>query len=156
MKIHWAAKWISFSYDAHTVLLHGILLELQEGSVVPLLQLSCDDMDLSKHVDQMLDSQLPPEILNLLQSHSEVFASKVSYPPPRACTHITPLIPGATPFAIRPYTYALVLKSEIEQQVKEMLQAGLIQPSTSAFSSPLLLVKKKKIRPIIFVWIIEI
>jgi hypothetical protein len=53
--------------------------------------------------------------------------------PPRACTHTIPLIPGATPFAIRPYRYAPALKYEIEQQVQEMLQAGLIQPSTSAF-----------------------
>jgi hypothetical protein len=35
------------------------------------------------------------------------------------------------------------VKSKIERQVHEILQAGLIQSSTSAFSSPVLLVKKK-------------
>jgi hypothetical protein len=39
--------------------------------------------------------------------------------------------------------YAPVLKTEIEQQVQDMLKQGLIQPSTSPFSSPMLLVKKK-------------
>jgi tRNA A37 N6-isopentenylltransferase MiaA len=44
---------------------------------------------------------------------------------------------------IRPYRYVLGLKDEIERQVNEMLQAVLIQHSTSPFSSPILLVKKK-------------
>ncbi|KAE8676919.1 hypothetical protein F3Y22_tig00111569pilonHSYRG00069 [Hibiscus syriacus] len=39
--------------------------------------------------------------------------------------------------------YAYFQKSEIENQVQDMLSAGLIQPSTSPFSSPVLLVKKK-------------
>jgi hypothetical protein len=52
-------------------------------------------------------------------------------------------VPGAWPFDIRPYRYAPVLKSEIEKQVHDMLEAGLIQQSNSPFSLPVLLVKKK-------------
>jgi len=52
-------------------------------------------------------------------------------------------LPGAQPFYIIPYRYPPALKDEIERQVEEMLTQGLIQPSTSLFSSPVLLVKKK-------------
>jgi hypothetical protein len=52
-------------------------------------------------------------------------------------------ISGAYAVHSMPYRYALALKNEIERQVQEMLTAGIIQHSTSAFSSPVLLVKKK-------------
>lgn len=50
---------------------------------------------------------------------------------------------GAAPVQVRPYRYAPALKDEIEAQVKEMLQSGIIQKSSSPFSSSVILVKKK-------------
>jgi len=44
--------------------------------------------------------------------------------------------------AVRPYRYAQLLKDEIEVQRRAMLVQGIIRPSTSAFSSPVLLVRK--------------
>ena len=45
--------------------------------------------------------------------------------------------------AVRQYRYKPALKNEIELQVSEMLQSGLVRPSTSAYSSLVLLVRKK-------------
>jgi hypothetical protein len=71
------------------------------------------------------------------------FSTHVSFPPSRPNFHSIPLIPGFKHVQIRPYRYTPHLKDEIEKQVHEMLEAGLIQPSCSPFSTLVLLVKKK-------------
>ena len=86
---------------------------------------------------------LPPEVSQLLDEYQSVFAPPTGYPPARHFDHPIPLIPGATPVQVRPYRYPPSVKDEIERQVAEMLQSGIIQPSTSPFSSTVLLVKKK-------------
>lgn len=57
--------------------------------------------------------------------------------------HSIPLLPGASPVNLRPYHYNPAQKTEIEKQVSDMLQQGVIQCSASPFSSPVLLVQKK-------------
>jgi hypothetical protein len=50
---------------------------------------------------------------------------------------------GAQPFCLRPYRYNPAQKNEIETQVQDMLHKGWIQPSSSPYSSHVLLVWKK-------------
>jgi hypothetical protein len=120
------------------------LSELQTGDVVQVFQLADEDLQLNPTIAASKEYQhLPHEIQDLLLQFANVFATQVSYPPPRAWKHTIPLVLGASPFFIRPYRYAPGLKDEIEKQVQDMLSAGLIQSSTSPFSSPVLLAKKK-------------
>ena len=90
-----------------------------------------------------MSSSIQPEVPVVLSEFASVFAPVDGLPPQRACDHAIPLVAGAKPVYIRPYRYPPALKDEIERQVKDMLDKGLIQPSSSPFSSPLLLVKKK-------------
>ena len=53
------------------------------------------------------------------------------------------LLPGTVPPRVKPYCYSFTHKNEMERMVGEMLVAGLIQPSHSPFSSPVILVRKK-------------
>jgi hypothetical protein len=85
---------------------------------------------------------LPAEVRELLQQFQGLFEKPVGLPSSRACDHEIPLILGARPVNIRQYRYPPALKNEIEQKVSETLQQGIIQPSASLFSSPVLLTKK--------------
>lgn len=50
---------------------------------------------------------------------------------------------GANPVNLRPYRYPTMQKTVIEGLINEMLEKGVIQPSSSPFASPVVLVKKK-------------
>jgi hypothetical protein len=79
----------------------------------------------------------------ILDEFDEVFNMPTGMPPNREHDHPIVLKPGATIPNIRPCRYPYYQKNEIERIVKEMLQAGIIRHSTSPYSSPVLLVKKK-------------
>lgn len=64
-------------------------------------------------------------------------------PPARAYDRRVHLLPGAKPVNVRPYRYPYFQKNEIERQVNDMLDQGIIQRSSSPFSSPALLIRKK-------------
>ncbi|XP_027160631.1 uncharacterized protein LOC113761725 [Coffea eugenioides] len=79
-------------------------------------------------------SPLPSEISELLHEFSDVFAEPTQLPPERAHDHTIPLKPDAQPFKLRPYRYPHSQKTEIENQVSNMLQTGIIKPSTVILS----------------------
>jgi hypothetical protein len=78
----------------------------------------------------------------LLQTYSDIFEEPRGLPPQRVHNHRIHLLPGTTSIAVRPYRYPQLLKDEVERQCSNMLEQGVIRPSTSQFSSPVLLVKK--------------
>ena len=72
-----------------------------------------------------------------------MFSVHNGLPPSRSHDHAIVLKEGVSPISVRPYRYPQVQKDEIERLVREMLQSGIIQPSTNPYSSLVLLVKKK-------------
>jgi len=93
----------------------------------------------------MQDTQaiIQPRMQEVLQEFSDVFMEPFSLPLSRQINHSIPLKEGTAPVNVRPYRYAHYQKKEIEKLVQEMLNSELVQPSTSPFSSPIILVKKK-------------
>jgi Reverse transcriptase (RNA-dependent DNA polymerase) len=93
-------------------------------------------------VDNNTEQQLP-FLLKLLDEFQDVFAEPIGLPPPRSVDHCIPLHPSTKAVNVRPYRYPHFQKNEIERQVSELLKTGVIRPSRSPFSSPVILVKKK-------------
>ncbi|XP_038982115.1 uncharacterized protein LOC120110620 [Phoenix dactylifera] len=88
-------------------------------------------------------SNLPLQVRRLLEAHQKVLEQPTHLPPQRSFDHPIRLKDESKPINVPPYRYAHFQKGEIERQVEEMMKQGLIRPSTSPFSSPVLLVRKK-------------
>jgi hypothetical protein len=110
---------------------------------VQVYQLSEENLNLDIHDKQAVQQEVHVEIQKLLHTYADIFATQVSFSPPRPYFHSIPLIPGCKPVQIWPYRYTPLLKDKIEKKVHDMLEACLIQHSNCPFSSPVLLVKKK-------------
>ncbi len=83
-----------------------------------------------------------PLLDTLLDEFADVFAEPTGLPPERDRVHRIQLLPGSAPVAVRPYRHPARHKDELECQCRVMEEQGLIRRSSSAFSSPVLLVKK--------------
>jgi hypothetical protein len=78
----------------------------------------------------------------LLEEFAGLFEAPQGLPPRRHLRHRIRLKPGTAALAVRPYRYAHAQKDELARQCDEMLRLSVIRPSSSAFSSPALLIRK--------------
>jgi len=83
------------------------------------------------------------EIQKLLEEFAIIFEEPKALPPHKEYDNKIHLKHGTTPINVRPYRYPTLQKDVIEKTVQEMLQAGVIRVSHSAYSSLIALVKKK-------------
>ena len=84
-----------------------------------------------------------PDLQAIIDRNSVIFDMPKGLPPKRDHEHAIQLVPGSQPPNIRPYRYPHIQKSEIEKIVEEMLEAGIIRHSQSAYSFPVVMVRNK-------------
>ncbi|XP_066324466.1 uncharacterized protein [Miscanthus floridulus] len=121
---------------------------LNRQAVAHCVQLRLDSSSYNQFQDTVSvaaisDQELIPQVEQLIQQFDDIFQTPTALPPPRPFDHRIPLIPGAQPVNVRAYRYSPAQKDEIEKQLVEMLQNGIIKPSESPYASPVLLVRKK-------------
>jgi hypothetical protein len=89
------------------------------------------------------DQVVHPDIASLLESFEDIFSEQSGIPPSKECDHETPLKENSKPPNLRPYRVPHKQKEEVERLIQSMLQDAIIRPSSSPYSSPAILVRKK-------------
>lgn len=128
-----------------------LMLQQPQIAVIQLREVTADNSQslqpssLLSHLSAaQSDMENDPRLQALLSDFSTLFEEPVELPPFRdGFDHRIPLESGANPVNLRPYCYSTLHKDVIDTMVKEMLNKGIIQCSTSPYASPVVLVKKK-------------
>lgn len=152
-RINWGMHLLRFQVEDKWVTLNGDTDLLREYVSLKTMEKLYDNEEevillelqaLFENVQEQLPSQtISLGVHKLLKQFQTVFNMPSGLPLKRSPVHAIILQAGTSPINIRPYRYSHFQKNEIEKLVQEMLQAGIIQPSISPFSSPVHLVKKK-------------
>ncbi|KAJ9543643.1 hypothetical protein OSB04_023350 [Centaurea solstitialis] len=147
----WVEKLISFYQEGKEIVLKAVMEKKKEikgsgdrGMLASFFSALFDKNNLKDVVGttQLIDQQRK-ELEAVLQLYESIFQEVSGLPPKRDIEHQIELYGTGEPVSVRPYRYPHHHKNEIEKQVREMLQQGIIRHSLSAFSSPVILVKKK-------------
>jgi hypothetical protein len=98
------------------------------------------------HAIQAIETpSVPQDLQAILYKHQLVFSTPQGLPPSHGVhDHSIPLVPGILAPTICPYRHPFSQKNEIEKMVQELLNASIICPSTSPYSSPVVMVLKKE------------
>ncbi|GJT85577.1 transposon ty3-G gag-pol polyprotein, partial [Tanacetum coccineum] len=159
--IQWNFKDLvmQFHYEGQKVILRGThqaeLIWLTRKKMSKLVSqtenvqvssLCCIEQSATLHLMQCSEGQdnnLTGELNQLLEEYADVFTMHKELPPYRSFDHKIPLKTNNVSINIRPYRYPPTQKNTIETMIKELLYSGIVRPSNSPFSSPIVIVKKK-------------
>ena len=89
------------------------------------------------------DPIIKSKLLKLLETNRDIFGDSVKHLGKATNIEHEIKLTDDKPIKLRPYKHSFKEKEIIREQVKEMLEADVIEPSNSSYSFPVVLVKKK-------------
>ena len=113
-----------------------------------LVEVVAADMELCAE-SEAIQLPIPKEFEQMCVKHQSLFSEELGASPVHNIKHRIVLL--QEPRKTRMYSIPLKFQAEVEKKVHEMLHAGILQPSSSAFASPMTIQLKKngQIRPCI-------
>ena len=106
---------------------------------------NCEGADLEWKTDfnlEHLQGEDKNKILTLLQKNADVFAKSVADLPGCSTFPHKINLTDNNPVRRKAYRVPVHLQKEMDSQINVLLEAGILEPSTSAYSAPVLLVRK--------------
>ena len=82
-------------------------------------------------------------LINLIDKHNHLFVSDVRQLTQTNVLQATFNTGNSQPIKQRPYKNPLALQAKLDEQINDMLEAGIVSPSSSPWSSPIVIVPKK-------------
>lgn len=79
----------------------------------------------------------------MLQHYPVITNPSPNLPPSRPHDHRIPLLPNTNHICLKHYRHSYHVKNELEKIIQDMLDSGIIRPSHSSYSSPVVMVRKK-------------
>jgi hypothetical protein len=141
---------MQFDQEGHQYKFQGIIVSSPEiissHRMEKLLKKGHSGVISQLHAIQTTKTPSVPQYLQaIISKHQVVFSTPQGLPPSHGVhDHSIPLVPRSLPPNIRRYRHPFSQKNEIEKMVKELLNAGVICPSMSPYSSPVVMVLKKE------------
>ncbi|GFV50761.1 retrovirus-related Pol polyprotein from transposon 412 [Trichonephila clavipes] len=103
-----------------------------------------DVNDIYKHVmdgSAGLENPQKHQLADLLSKFSDVFSSVPGSAKVKG--HSVSLMPDFVPKKLKPYRIPIALQEEVNKQINDLLQLGLIEPSESEWAHPIVCVSKR-------------
>ena len=100
------------------------------------------DWRITVNLDHIDDADLRKRVMEVLETNQDMWMSgrlgEIS-----ATEHRIELEPGTKPIRSMPFRQGPIMRGKAAAQIREMLDAGVIEPATSEWASPIVLVPKK-------------
>ncbi|MCO5555515.1 hypothetical protein L7F22_009060 [Adiantum nelumboides] len=151
-------KKVTFKHKGRDITLHVN----EKGHTIPLVSHDSFDKAMKSSIfaymifvkDSPTSNDVSPngslkvdnDLHSFLNEHAELFIDDIpiELPPKRGDDdHRIDLIPGSSPLKWPPYRVSQAQQEEIMRQVNELVQKGMVRPSSSPFCSLVVLVHKK-------------
>ena len=98
------------------------------------------DQTLKISLDHITSDEVKMKLKQILEKYSTIISN---FPGKTSIIQHKIILNDYKPFRSKVYTVPQMLKSKVEEEINSLLKNGIIRPSTSQFSSPMVLVRKK-------------